>query len=209
MTQPAMSRKWFAFLPNLISLARLVLVPVSVDMIASRRWPEALAIFLIAGVSDALDGWVARRFDLRSELGAYLDAVADKALLICDYVTLAIVGVLPMGLALLVVSRDVMIIGAVHAGLAARPPDGDPALVDLQGQYFRANRIRGAGARHAGAQLAGRRMVCHWPMDRRGIDAGLARGLFQALGDAYDGLAIGCHKALLKSPGRRNAADAH
>jgi cardiolipin synthase len=117
-----MSKKWFAFLPNLISLARLVLVPVSVDMIASRRWPEALAIFLIAGVSDALDGWVARRFDLRSELGAYLDALADKALLICDYVTLAIVGVLPMGLALVVVSRDVMIMGAVIlAWLLDRP----------------------------------------------------------------------------------------
>jgi cardiolipin synthase (CMP-forming) len=108
-----MSRRWFAFLPNLISLGRLVLVPVSVDMIASRRWPEALAIFLVAGISDALDGWIARRFDLRSELGAYLDAIADKALLICDYVTLAIVGELPMALALLVVTRDVMIIGAV------------------------------------------------------------------------------------------------
>ncbi|WP_298421140.1 CDP-alcohol phosphatidyltransferase family protein [Rhodoblastus sp.] len=108
-----MTRKWFAFLPNLISLGRLVLVPVSVDMIASRRWVEALAIFLVAGISDALDGWIARRFDLRSELGAYLDAIADKALLICDYVTLAIVGELPMALALLVVSRDVMIIGAV------------------------------------------------------------------------------------------------
>jgi cardiolipin synthase len=82
-------------------------------MIASRRWLEALAIFLVAGVSDALDGWIARRFDLRSELGAYLDAIADKALLVCDYVTLAIVGELPMALALLVVSRDVMIIGAV------------------------------------------------------------------------------------------------
>jgi cardiolipin synthase len=126
----AMSRKWFAFLPNLISLARLVLVPVSVDMIASRRWPEALAIFLIAGVSDALDGWVARRFDLRSELGAYLDAVADKALLICDYVTLAIVGVLPMGLALLVVSRDVMIIGAVMlAWLLDRPMEIRPLWI--------------------------------------------------------------------------------
>lgn len=108
-----MTRKWFAFLPNLISLGRLVLVPVSVDMIASRRWLEALAIFLVAGISDALDGWIARRFDLRSELGAYLDAIADKALLVCDYVTLAIVGELPMALALLVVSRDVMIIGAV------------------------------------------------------------------------------------------------
>jgi len=108
-----MTRKWFAFLPNLISLGRLVLVPVSVEMIATRRWPEALALFLVAGASDALDGWIARRFDLRSELGAYLDAIADKALLICDYVTLAIVGELPMALALLVVSRDVMIIGGV------------------------------------------------------------------------------------------------
>ena len=108
-----MTRKWFAFLPNLISLGRLVLVPVSVDMIASRRWAEALAIFLVAGLSDAIDGWIARRFDLRSELGAYLDAIADKALLICDYVTLAAVGVLPMALALLVVTRDLMIIGAV------------------------------------------------------------------------------------------------
>ena len=108
-----MTRKWFAFLPNLISLGRLILVPVSVDMIASRRWPEALAIFLVAGVSDALDGWIARRFDLRSELGAYLDAIADKALLVCDYVTLPIVGILPLWLALIVVSRDLMIIGAV------------------------------------------------------------------------------------------------
>lgn len=108
-----MSRTWFAFLPNLISLARLLLVPVSVDMIAARRWPWALAIFVIAGVSDALDGWIARRFDLRSELGAYLDAIADKALLICNYVWLAIAGVLPLSLALLVVTRDVMIVGAV------------------------------------------------------------------------------------------------
>jgi cardiolipin synthase len=108
-----MSKTWFAFLPNFISLARLVLVPISVDMIGLRRWPEALAIFVIAGASDALDGWIARRFDLRSELGAYLDALADKALLICNFIALAIVGVLPMALALLVVSRDVMIVGAV------------------------------------------------------------------------------------------------
>lgn len=125
-----MSKSWFAFLPNLISLVRLVLVPVSVDMIATERWTEALAIFLIAGVSDALDGWVARRFDLRSELGAYLDAVADKALLICNYVTLAIVGVLPMALALLIVTRDVMIVGAVIlAWLLDRPMEIKPLWI--------------------------------------------------------------------------------
>ncbi|WP_294533693.1 CDP-alcohol phosphatidyltransferase family protein [uncultured Rhodoblastus sp.] len=125
-----MPTKWFAFLPNLISLARLALVPVSVDMIATRRWPEALTIFVVAGLSDALDGWIARRFDLRSELGAYLDAVADKALLICNYVTLAIVGILPMALALLVVTRDVMIVGAVVlAWLLDRPMEIRPLWI--------------------------------------------------------------------------------
>jgi cardiolipin synthase len=103
----------FAFLPNLISLARLVLAPLSVQMIVERRWMEALAIFVVAGLSDALDGWIARRFDLRSELGAYLDAIADKALLVCNYVTLAAVGQVPLFLSLLVVSRDLMIVGAV------------------------------------------------------------------------------------------------
>jgi cardiolipin synthase len=125
-----MSRQWFAFLPNFISLARLVLVPVSVDMIATRRWPEALAVFVVAGLSDALDGSIARRFDLRSELGAYLDALADKALLICNYVTLAIVGALPMALALLVVTRDLMIVGAVILSwLLERPMEIRPLWI--------------------------------------------------------------------------------
>ncbi|MCW2276092.1 CDP-alcohol phosphatidyltransferase family protein [Rhodoblastus acidophilus] len=108
-----MAKTWFAFVPNLISLGRLMLAPLSVNMIVERRWPEALAIFLVAGLSDALDGWIARRFDLRSELGAYLDALADKALLVCNYVTLASIGLIPLYLATLVVSRDLMIVGAV------------------------------------------------------------------------------------------------
>jgi cardiolipin synthase len=125
-----MPTNWFAFLPNMISLARLILVPISVEMIAAQRWPEALAIFVIAGISDGLDGWIARRFDLRTELGAYLDAIADKALLICDYVTLAIVGILPMALALLVVTRDLMIIGAVVLSwLLDRPMEIKPLWI--------------------------------------------------------------------------------
>jgi cardiolipin synthase len=107
------NRRLFAFVPNLISIGRLVLVPVSVEFIASHRYKEAFAAFIIAGVSDGIDGWIARRFDLRSELGAYLDALADKALLIAIYVTLAIMGVLPAAIALLVVFRDVMIMGGV------------------------------------------------------------------------------------------------
>jgi cardiolipin synthase len=125
-----MARTWFAFLPNLISLARLVLAPLSVEMIVERRWKEALAIFLVAGLSDALDGWIARRFDLRSELGAYLDAIADKALLACNYVTLAAIGQIPLFLVLLVVTRDLMIVGAVIlCWLMRRPMSISPHIL--------------------------------------------------------------------------------
>ena len=73
----------------------------------------AFMIFLLAGVSDAVDGFIARNFNLRTELGAYLDPLADKALLISIYVSLAIYGGLPAWLAIAVVSRDVMILVAV------------------------------------------------------------------------------------------------
>ncbi len=85
--------KLFPSLPNLITLARLLLAPLAVAMIASQRFAEAFLIFVVAGISDALDGFIAKRFKLTSELGAYLDALADKALLISIYVTMAISGV--------------------------------------------------------------------------------------------------------------------
>lgn len=103
----------FASLPNLITLGRLVLVPVAIAMIAEQSWLSALVVFLLAGASDGVDGFLARTYNLHSELGAYLDALADKALLISIYVALAIVGVLPALIAIIVVSRDLMIMGAV------------------------------------------------------------------------------------------------
>lgn len=103
----------FAALPNLITLCRLVLVPVTIVMIADKDWMKALVLFILAGVSDGVDGFLARTFDLRSELGAYLDALADKALLISMYVALAVVGAVPASVAIVVVSRDIMIMGAV------------------------------------------------------------------------------------------------
>ena len=101
----------FASLPNLITLGRLVLVPVAIGMIAEQSWLNALFVFLLAGVSDGIDGFLARTYDLHSELGAYLDALADKALLISIYVALAVVGVAPALIAIVVVSRDLMIMG--------------------------------------------------------------------------------------------------
>jgi cardiolipin synthase len=117
-------------LPNALTILRLVLVPIVVVMIAEGRWMAAFVLFVTAGVTDAVDGFIARRFDLRTELGAYLDPLADKALLISIYVTLAIEGVLPGWLAVVVVSRDVMIIGAVILSwLLDNPVEIRPALV--------------------------------------------------------------------------------
>jgi cardiolipin synthase (CMP-forming) len=120
----------FASLPNLITLARLLLAPLAVSMIISQRYFEAFLIFLAAGVSDAVDGFIAKRFDLRTELGAYLDPLADKALLVSIYVTLAIVGALPPTIAILVVSRDLMILFAVLVSwLMGKPVAINPVWV--------------------------------------------------------------------------------
>ena len=103
----------FNNLPNLITLARMLMTPLAVLMIISQRFLPAFLIFILAGVSDAIDGFIAKRFNLRSELGAYLDPLADKALLISIYVSLAIYAGLPAWIVVTVVSRDVMILVAV------------------------------------------------------------------------------------------------
>jgi len=99
--------------PNLITVARMVMTPIAVQMIVAERYLPAFLIFLLAGVSDAVDGFIARHYGLRTELGAYLDPLADKALLVSIYVFLAIYGELPAWVAIAVVSRDVMILVAV------------------------------------------------------------------------------------------------
>jgi cardiolipin synthase len=117
-------------IPNLITILRLILVPVVIVMIMQGRWPAAFVLFVVAGVSDGIDGFIARRFDMRSEFGAYIDPIADKALLVSIYVTLSIVGVLPNWLAILVVSRDIMIVGAILLSwVMTRPVEIKPLMV--------------------------------------------------------------------------------
>lgn len=123
-------RDFFVHLPNLITLARLILVPIVILMIASGRWAEAFILFLVAGVSDAIDGFLAKRFDLRTELGAYLDPIADKALLVSIYVVLAVKDIVPLWITVLVVFRDVLIVGAVVVSwLMDKPVEIRPLLV--------------------------------------------------------------------------------
>jgi cardiolipin synthase (CMP-forming) len=100
-------------LPNIITLGRILLVPVIVWAIASNQMTIAFVIFVVAGVSDAIDGFLAKRFNMTTEIGALLDPVADKALLVSIYVALGISGDIPRWLVILVVSRDFMIVGAV------------------------------------------------------------------------------------------------
>ena len=100
-------------LPNLITIARILLVPVVVWAIASREWQIAFLLFLIAGVSDAIDGFLAKRFGMSSELGAYLDPLADKVLIVSIYIALGITEAIPRWIVILVVSRDILIIGGV------------------------------------------------------------------------------------------------
>jgi cardiolipin synthase len=98
-------------LPNLISLGRLLLVPLAISLILDGNYWGALWVFVIAGVSDAVDGFIARRFDRRTPLGALLDPLADKVLLVSAYVALGIAGQLWTWLVVLVVFRDIMIVG--------------------------------------------------------------------------------------------------
>ena len=98
-------------LPNLISLARLLLVPLEIWLILAGRYGLAFWVLVVAGLSDALDGFIAKRFDRRTRLGALLDPVADKAMLISVYITLGVAHQLWTLLVILVVFRDVLIIG--------------------------------------------------------------------------------------------------
>jgi cardiolipin synthase (CMP-forming) len=98
-------------LPNLISLVRLLLVPLAIWLILRGNYGIAFWVFAVAGVSDALDGFIAKHFDRRTRLGALLDPIADKALLVSVYVTLGLADQLWTSVVILVVFRDVMIIG--------------------------------------------------------------------------------------------------
>lgn len=99
-------------LPNIISFARLCAVPAAIWLVLHRHFAAAFALFVLAGISDAVDGWLARRRG-STALGAVLDPLADKTLMVGMYVTLAAIGQLPDWLAILVVFRDLIIVGGV------------------------------------------------------------------------------------------------
>jgi cardiolipin synthase len=111
-------------------LGRIILVPFIVWAIASDKMEIAFVIFIVAGISDAVDGFLAKRFNMASELGALLDPLADKALLVSIYVALGIWGAVPRWIVILVVSRDIMIVSAVIVSwLFGKPIPMKPLMV--------------------------------------------------------------------------------
>ena len=100
-------------IPNVITLGRVILVPVIFWLLVSGNTKAAFIAFVCAGISDAVDGYLAKRFKLQTELGAYLDPMADKLLITSVYIALGVAAKLPSWLVIAVVSRDILIVVAV------------------------------------------------------------------------------------------------
>jgi len=101
----------FSQLPNLLTLLRIGMVPVVVVLLSQYEYSLALLVFTLAGVTDGLDGWIAKTYHLESALGAMLDPIADKLLLVSTYAMLAVLGDVPFWLLVLVLFRDFIIVG--------------------------------------------------------------------------------------------------
>ncbi|MBW2368140.1 MAG: CDP-diacylglycerol--glycerol-3-phosphate 3-phosphatidyltransferase [Deltaproteobacteria bacterium] len=97
-------------IPNVLTVLRILLTPLFIIFLLKQMYTNALVVFTLAGISDALDGLIARWFNQRTTLGAYLDPIADKILLSSAFISLAILKVIPSWLTVIVISRDILIL---------------------------------------------------------------------------------------------------
>lgn len=117
-------------IPNLITLGRIILVPIVFWLLLAGQFQAAFFAFVLAGISDAVDGFLAKRFEWVTELGAYLDPLADKMLIVCIFLALGVHGDLPSWLVIAVVTRDVLIVaGILLAWLLHKPVRIKPLLI--------------------------------------------------------------------------------
>lgn len=117
-------------LPNTLTLTRVLMIPLFVIFIINKHFGWALITFVIAGITDGIDGLLARITHQRTELGAYLDPIADKLLLFAAFITLAIVEIIPSWLVVIVITRDVIIlVGFLVMLLTGYHPKINPSLL--------------------------------------------------------------------------------
>lgn len=105
------ARTFLSLLPNIITLARLLAVPITVYLILQAAFVPAFWLFVAAGISDAIDGFLAKRLGAISQIGEFLDPLADKALLVTVFVALGYLDHVAMWLVILIVFRDLLIVG--------------------------------------------------------------------------------------------------
>ena len=129
-----MSLSW---IPNAICVVRVLLVYPIVTSLLGGRFDFALILIVIAGGSDAIDGFLAKTFDWRTRIGGLLDPAADKVLVTSTFVTLSYIGLVPTGLTAIVVGRDVVIISGVLAYLwLLGPVRGEPTMISKLNTAF-------------------------------------------------------------------------
>jgi cardiolipin synthase (CMP-forming) len=129
-------------LPNLLTLLRVLLIPVFIILIINRSFGWAIVTFAVAGITDGIDGLLARLTHQRTELGAYLDPIADKLLLASSFITLALIELVPSWLAVIVISRDVIIlVGIAVLMLNDYRPQIRPSLVSKATTFLQISTI--------------------------------------------------------------------
>ena len=122
-----MTLRW---LPNAISIMRIVLVAPILMYIVDGRYTLALVLFLIAGFSDGVDGFLAKRYDWHTRIGALLDPIADKLLVGGTFITMVIAGLVPAWFAAMIILRDIVIVGGATAyNFFVRPVEGEPTRI--------------------------------------------------------------------------------
>ena len=191
-------RRWLRQLPNLISSIRILLIlPIAVSL-AHHRFVTTLWLFALAAISDAVDGFLAKRFGWQTELGGLLDPVADKLMLATVLVVLALQNVVPGWLAIAVIARDVIIVtGAVSYRVLIGQVEARPTVISKMNTLFQVVFIL---ATIGGLQFA-------WPPDwalvalgALVLDAVVVSGLDYVL--VYSRLATGARRAA--APARRS-----
>ncbi|WP_313957289.1 CDP-alcohol phosphatidyltransferase family protein [Sedimenticola selenatireducens] len=117
-------------IPNLISVLRIFMSVPVVWMLLEQQFGIALVLFAVAGISDGLDGYLAKHYGWQSQLGGLLDPLADKVLLVSSYLTLALIGIIPVWLVLLVILRDLIIVtGALVYHFRVMELDAHPSMI--------------------------------------------------------------------------------
>ena len=124
-------------IPNIISILRILLVIPVVMLLLERQYGSALVLFFVAGVSDGIDGFLAKHFGWQSRLGSILDPLADKLLLVCSFLTLGWLGLIPFALVVAVMLRDLIIVlGAIVYHLRFGSFEMQPTRVSKTNTFF-------------------------------------------------------------------------